>query len=253
MAGRSASNDDLSHFATGKLEGDLVHGGPADVRKERPVRTVPDSASAVIAEAHVHADVSLHPIHGTGNDIEKMIGRFGVAGKAGLVELDKIDTDRDQGLELGVDDWNQGLGQGVAVGVNVASVNASRQRERPGNRHLYGPEGILPQAVILGHGTQPIGSRQRLEAAIPLTLIVCGWPPVAGTPKSLQTAQVLVKAQIEIDPLHLTIGDAIQARAELVVNGQADRVTNGLFAVNRAEMLGMRGDVADESLVPSRK
>ena len=182
-----------------------------------------------------------------------MVGGVGVAGEAGLVKLDEIDARGHEGLELGVDDRNQGLGHGVAIGVDFASVDAASQCERPGNRHLDRPPGILPEPVVFRDSSQSVGSRQRLAAAEPLTLVVRRGTPVAGTTNWLQAAQVLVEAEVEIDPLHLAIGDAIEPRPQLVVNGQPDGVANRLLPIDRAEKVGMRAHIADEFFIPARK
>lgn len=52
---------DLCQLATGELQRKLVHGNPTDGWKERPVQAVPHGTTAIIAEAHVHADVGMHP------------------------------------------------------------------------------------------------------------------------------------------------------------------------------------------------
>jgi hypothetical protein len=69
----------------------------------------------------------------------------------------------------------------------------------------------------------------------------------------LASAQVLVKAEVEIDPLHLAIGDAIEPRPQLVVNGQPDGVANRLLPIYRAEKVGMRAHIADELFIPARQ
>ncbi len=177
---------DLCQLATGELQRKLVHGNPTDVWKERPVRAVPHGTTAIIAEAHVHADVGKHPPNGAGNHIEEMVGRVGMAGEARFVKLDEIDARRHEGHELGVDDRNQGLGRGVAIGVDLAPLDAASQCERPGNRCLYRPPGIFPEPVVFGDSSQTVGSRQRLQAAVPLTLVMRRGAPVAYTTNWLE-------------------------------------------------------------------
>src|SRR5271157_2361615 len=195
----------------------------------------------------------MHTPNGAGDHIEKMVGRVGMAGETRLVKLNEIDARRNESHELGVDDRNQGLGHGVAIGVDLAPVDAASQCEWPGNRHLYRPPGILPEPVVFRDSSQTVGSRQRLQAAEPLTLVVRRGTPVAGTTNWRQAAQVLVKAEVEIDPLHLAIGDAIEPRPQLVVNGQPDGVANRLLPIYRAEKVGMRAHIADELFIPARK
>ena len=172
VSGNSASNWTSANSRLANSRRKLVHGNPTDVWKERPVRAVPHGTTAIIAEAHVHADVGTHPPNGAGNHIEEMVGRVGMAGEARFVKLDEIDARRHEGHELGVDDRNQGLGRGVAIGVDLAPLDAASQCERPGNRCLYRPPGIFPEPVVFGDSSQTVGSRQRLQAAVPLTLVM---------------------------------------------------------------------------------
>ena len=61
-----------------------------------------------------------------------------------------------------------------------------------------------------------------------------------------QAAQVLVKAEVEFDPLHLAIGDSIEPCPQLVVNGQPHSIANRFLPIDRAEKVGMRAHIADE-------
>ena len=162
-----------------------------------------------------------------------------MAGEARLVELDEVDPGGDEGLELGVDDRDEGLGDRVAIGVDVAAVDAAGQRERPGDRHLDRRVGEFAEPAIFGDGPQPVGCRQGRDASISVALIVGRQRPIAGPGERLQTAQVFVEPQVEIDPLHLAVGDPVEPGAELVVDGQPDGVAHGLLAVGRPEPLGI--------------
>ena len=55
-----------------------------------------------------------------------------------------------------------------------------------------------------------------------------------------RTDQVFVKAEVEIDPLHLAIGDSIEPCPQLVVDGQPHGVANRFLPIDRAEKVGMR-------------
>ncbi len=74
-----------------------------------------------------------------------------------------------------------------------------------------------------------------------------------GPRQRLEPPQVFVEAQVEIDALHLAVGDPIEAGPQLVVDGQPHGVANGLVAIGRAEELGMRLHVGDELLEPAGK
>jgi len=80
-----------------------------------------------------------------------------------------------------------------------------------------------------------------------------GGAPVAYTTNWLEAAQVRVKAEVEIDPLHLAIGDSIEPCPRLVVNGQPHGVANRFLPIDRVEKVGMRAHIADELFIPARK
>ncbi len=70
---------------------------PAEVGEKRAIRPVAHRPGAVVAEAHVHADVGIHALDGPGDHVEERIGVVGMAGEAGLVELDEVDAGRRRG------------------------------------------------------------------------------------------------------------------------------------------------------------
>ena len=80
-----------------------------------------------------------------------------------------------------------------------------------------------------------------------------GGAPVADTTSWLEAAQVLVKAEVEIDPLRLAIGNSIEPCPQLVVNGQPHGIANRFLPIDRAEKVGMRAHIADELFIPARK
>ncbi len=203
--------------------------------KQRPVRPVADGAGAVVPEAHVHADIGIHALDGAGDDVEERLGVAGMAGEAGLVELDEIDAGGGERRELGVDDRDQGVGHGVAIGVDRAAVDAAGQRERAGHGHLDRRVGILAEPAILGHGAQAVGRGERRDAAIAVALIVGRRTPAADARDRLEPCEIFVEPQVEIDALHFAVGDPVEAGAELVVDRQADGVADGLVAIGRAE------------------
>ena len=90
--------------------------------------------------------------------------------------------------------------------MHPASVNG------PGTGILTGHAGVLAEAVILGDRPQPVGGREGRHAAVAVALVVGRRAPVAGAADRLEAAQVLVEAQVEIDPLHLAVGDPIEPR-----------------------------------------
>src|SRR5262249_1306795 len=60
-----------------------------------------------------------------------------------------------------------------------------------------------------------------------------------------------VEAEVEIDAVHLAVGDEVRAGAELVVHGQAHRVEQRFLAVIGAEQLGMADNVFAKLGVPA--
>ena len=121
------------------------------LREQRPVRPVPDGPRAVVSEAHVHADIGIHALDRPGDHLEERLGCAGMAGEAGLVELDEVDAGGDERPELGVDDRDQGGGHVVATVVDRPAIDAAGQRERAGNGHLDRRRGELAEPAILRH------------------------------------------------------------------------------------------------------
>ena len=74
----------------------------------------------------MHADIGVDSLDRAGQDFEKELGLAGMTGEAGLVELDEVDSRRDQRLELGIDDRNERRRDGFA-----AVVDARRGRCSP--------------------------------------------------------------------------------------------------------------------------
>ena len=66
---------------------------------------------------------------------------------------------------------------------------------------------------------------------MPAALIVSWRAPDASRRKRHETFQVVVEAEVEIDALHLAVGDEVGAGAELVIEGEAHRVAQGLLTV----------------------
>src|SRR5260370_328500 len=67
----------------------------------------------------------------------------------------------------------------------------------------------------------------------------------------LHATQPVVKAQVEVDALHLTVADQLSAGTQLVVDRQAHRVAHRLVAVVAAELLGVLGHVLAELRIPA--
>ena len=73
---------------------------------------------------------------------------------------------------------------------------------------------------------RPSRGRERCDAPIAVALIVGRRAPEAATRQRLEAAEVVVEAQVEIDPLHLAVGDPVEPGAELVVDGQPNGVAD---------------------------
>src|SRR5205814_703723 len=116
---------------------------------------------------------------GPGDDVEEQVVLAGVAGEAWLVELEEVDPGGNARLELGVDDRDQGLGHGPAIGVDLASRDAPREGERAGNRHLDRRAGQRAELDVLVDDTQSAGRTEGPRAEIPAPLIVGRRSPVA--------------------------------------------------------------------------
>ena len=123
----------------------------------------------------------------------------------------------------------------------------------PGTGHLDRGVGVFAEPAILRHGPQPIGCGKGCDRSVAVALIVRRSAPATLARDRLQPAQILVEAQVEIDALHLAVGDPVEPGAELVVDRQADGVAHGLVAIRRPEQLGVLFHVGDELLVPAGK
>ena len=70
-------------------------------------------------------------------------------------------------------------------------------------------------------------------------------PPSPRPGKRLEAVQVFVEAQVEVDPLHLAVGDPVQPGEELVVHRQPNGIADGLAPVGRTEPIRLGADVGE--------
>src|SRR5438874_4049580 len=84
-------------------------------------------------------------------------------------------------------------------------------------------------------------------------LIVSGRAPAAGLRKGTQSLKIVVEAKVEVDALHLPIGDDVNAGPQLVIDGEADGIADGLRAVVRAEQFRLARGIVAELGVPARE
>ena len=147
----------------------------------------------------------------------------------------------------------QRLGDLAAIIINVAAVQAARQRERTRHRHFHGYGSDGSQTPIFRGQPESLRCSERCDTAVAAALIVRRRTPVSRLRQRLDAGEIIVKAEVEIDALHLAVGDEVGAGAELVVHGQAHRVAQRLLAVVRAKHLGMSGDILAEFGIPAGK
>ena len=91
------------------------------------------------------------------------------------------------------------------------------------------------------------------HAPVLAALVVRGGSESPGARNWLETFQIIIKSQVEIDAAHLAVGDAVEPCAELVVDREPYGVSQGFLAVGRPEAIGVRGHLADEVFVPARE
>ena len=108
-----------------------------------------------------------------------------------------------------------GPGTGILIG---ACVNS---RSRP----------------IFGDGPQSARCPELADSPVLVALIVGGCAPAPRPRQRLEPFDVLIEPQVEVDSLHLAVGDPVEARAQLIVDRQTDSVPHGLIAICRAELL----------------
>jgi len=168
-----------------------------------------------------------------------------------FVELDEVHAEIDQGAHLAVDERNQRLGDFPAILVHLAALQTARQCERTRHRHFHGRRCDRPQTPIFLGQTESFRCVKRTDAAIAAALIVGRRTPAPPRRQRLDAAEKIVKAEIEIDALHLAVGDEVGPRAELIVHRQAHRVAQRLFAVIGTEQLRVTGRVVTEFGIPA--
>src|SRR5262249_19848105 len=157
-----------------------------------------------VAETHVHRDLGVDAGHGPSNHIEELLGStltpgpspggrgesWRMTGKARLIELNEIDTGRDELLHLCVDDRQQGSRDLVAVLVDIASLDAAGEREWAWDRHLGRRGGVLPKATIFFDESEAARRLERCDADVFRALIVRRRAPLPGGRQRLETLEI---------------------------------------------------------------
>ena len=105
----------------------------------------------------------------------------------------------------------------------------------PGTGIFDGRRGEFAEPAVFGDGAQAARRGQRRRRIDSGRAGRAPAHPIGGPRERLEPVEILVEAQVEIDALHLAVGDPVEARAELVVDRQADGVADGLLAIGRAE------------------
>ena len=188
-----------------------------------PHRNGAPQPGAIVSETEMHADIRADSIDRLGQGIEEELGLAGMAGEAGLVELDEVDPGGHQSFELGVDDRDQGAGDGLASVIGASPIDAARECEWPGDGHLDWCAGKFAQPAKFLDRPQPVWRGERAHGSVPVALIVRGCSPESRARNWLDPPDVLVEAEVEIHPLHFSIRDPVEARAKLVVDCQTRR------------------------------
>src|SRR5207247_191051 len=80
-----------------------------------------------------------------------------------------------------------------------------------------------------------------------------GRAPATSWWKGTQALEIVVEPQVEVDALHLAVGEEVGPGPELVVDGKADGIANGFLAVVGAEQLRLAGGLVTEPGVPARE
>src|SRR5438105_13042362 len=147
-----------------------------------------------------------------------------MAGEARLVQLQEQDAVADQVFHLTVHDRQQGSGDFVPIAIDVASLNAAREGVRPRNGDFGGGVADLAESLVFLDQPQTARGGQRRDTEVPASLIVSGRAPATSLRQGLNPREPIIKTEIEIDALHLTVRDQIGSCPELIVYGKTDRV-----------------------------
>ena len=113
-----------------------------------------DSAGPVVAETEMHADICVHSVDGPCQCFQEEVGLTGMAGEAGLVELDEVDPRSHQGFQLGVHDRRKRRVTAFAIVVDCTTIDAARKCERPGDGHLDRGRGVFAEPAIFSDRAQ---------------------------------------------------------------------------------------------------
>jgi len=74
---------------------------------------------------------------------------------------------------------------------------------------------------------------------------------MSGWRQWLNAAEAIVEAQVEINALHLAVGDQVGAGAKLIVHRQTHGIANGFSAILEIELVGMLRHVGAEFRIPA--
>src|SRR5207253_2212626 len=103
--------------------------------------------------------------------------------------------------------------------------------------------GERAQALVLLDQSKSGGRVQSSHTGVFVALVMSRRSPASALRQRLNAGQAVVEAKIEIDTLHLAVGDKVGAGMQLVVDRQAHRVADGFSAVVGPIELGVPGRV----------
>ena len=161
-----------------------------------------------------------------------------------LVDLDRGGARRDQRLELGAQDRDEGLRRRVPVAVDLTRPvgQPAGQRVRPRQGHLQRSRRARRCVPIFGHHTQPVGRGDRFEHLEAVLLVVgAGAQPSVGGQRPDTGHPPVELGGEEAGAPHLAVAHDVDARLLLVAQREVDRIVEHLIEIDRAELAALRG------------
>src|SRR5581483_5886525 len=159
---------------------ELVGPEAAELVEDRTVRPLRERPTDVVAEAEVDAEPKPRPPGDPGDRPVEEVGevdrRVGMDRRRRLVDLDEGRPGGDEGVELGGEDGNEGLGRSGAVAVDLARAGPEATGEGEGTRDRDLERSTRPthREAVLVDDAEPGRCRDRLDDLEAVLLVVPG-------------------------------------------------------------------------------
>jgi dihydropteroate synthase len=262
-AGDVGEQFEFGAFAAGHFEMDFIHMQIEERREHGSIATKADGVAFEVAEAEVGGEAASADsrFDRAIEDIDEAPGilQVCVTAHGGFIESDLATARLDQRLEFVADNGQEGLGQGVAIGVlrigqetATEGVGAGDAGFEGGRRMGVGTIGMIAggeaamgealEAVKIGDGAQAAGGAEFADHSMPATLVVGGRTESARRRGfEIDAVDEAIKGEVEIEPGLFAICDDIEPGVELIVEGDEHCIVDKFLTVSGAELVEMSG------------